>query len=159
MSSIVRKYLTSQINLNDIDFTCTFPDRIFARHLTCLNVGSTANGALLALVEPCLGIICASLPATRPLLSVVFNKAERLFSSKHSNRTSEDHTYRQRSASNAQARTYTLRLQPKSGWIELGSHDRREIVNEIRGGIALPGEAGGQRTTTMPLGAIRVQSD
>ena len=131
--------------------------------LTDWCTGSTADGLLLALVEPCLGIICACLPVMRPLFSSIYVHVTRsVFSSKNSKNSTDSsgsRTYRTHSSSNLKSDTHALRTQPESGWMELGGQDSHIFINKIQGNAAVLESEDDQGSSTLPRNVIRVRSD
>ena len=123
-----------------------------------------ADAALLALIEPCLGIVCACLPVMRPLFgrvscgffASVFGS---VFSSKNSHKNSQNSNSTKASSTDPHSDVYPLRQKPDTEWMELAPQDSRRFVNEIHGGTSGMGTETGRKVSEVPSTGIRVRSD
>ena len=107
-------------------------------------LGIATEPVMLALVEPCLGIICACLPVMRPLFGSIFGGVvSNVFSNKHSTKGSND----------------SRSTHPENGWIELGGQDPQRFVSKIHGGKELQSKELEQELSMVPSTGIQVRSD
>ncbi|KAI4127061.1 MAG: hypothetical protein LQ347_004750 [Umbilicaria vellea] len=117
ISSIVRTALTSQLKTTDVDLTWL-----------------EADAAMLAFVEPCLGIICACLPTMRPVFGKPFiGSISSIFSSKHSVKDSQRDGSTNPASEHRPSVGYPVRLRPEEGWMELQERDAVEQMGAVKG--------------------------
>ncbi|KAA6412448.1 MAG: hypothetical protein FRX48_03439 [Lasallia pustulata] len=119
IGSIVRTALTAKLKTTDVDLTWL-----------------EADAAMLAFVEPCLGIICACLPTMRPIFGkhasgLFSNMFSNMFSSKRSVKDSQQSGSTNAASDDRPSVGYPVRLRPEEGWMEL---QEREAVDHMGAG-------------------------